>query len=367
MASYEIWMTNDTGARLGRVQPYWFQAVRVCNDVGACQLGVTPDFNPEWLARDNRIEFWRTPTDGRMGLFRTYFLREWRWDLIGEQETLRLYGRDPNDLLNRRIIAYEEDAKLGKVDGAHADDVQKLIVYDDMISDSSTPAYGSRDYANLTIADYLSAAPTITKTLSWRYVLDVLQEIAETSYIAGTRLYFDIIESDVSTATTTYQFRTYTDQPGRNLTNLGVMFSPQRGNLVNAFLDYDYTEEQNYIYAVGQGAKNAIELAEVYDAEAIAASAWNRREGYVNAVGEEDADGVEDRGNTELKRRAGRVSCGGDIRDTDQFRFGRDWHWGDVVRSRYRDVEFDALVRAVSLSMDQDKHETVTGSLEMVV
>lgn len=365
MAEYEIWLTNDTGSRLARLQPYWFQATRVVNDVGTLQMGVSPSFNPDWLARDNRIEVWREPTDGRLGLFRSYFLRAWRWDLIGSEETLRLYGRDPNYLLTSRTIAYTADLTDGKIRATEADDALKDIVDANLISDSSTPTYGSRDLSALSVDVDLTAAPAISKSLSWRPLLDCLQDAAEMSYTAGTRLYFDVVEADMSSAVVTYQFRTYTGQPGRDITDLGVAFSPEQGNLVNAFLNYDYADEINYVYGLGQGKGVDRDIQEAYDADAIAASAWNRREGIVNAADDETA-AVLDKADGEVRKGRGVVRAGGDILDTPQFRFGLDWHWGDVIRARYRIAEFDALVRAVSVSVDGDKRETVTGSLELV-
>jgi len=135
MADYEIWLTNARGARLARLQPHWFQATRIVNDVGTCQLGVSPSMNPAFLQRDYIIQFWRAPTGGRLGLFRSYFLRHWRWDLIGEVETLRLYGRDMNDLLDRRIVAYPEGHANASIDAVEADDAMKAIVDENFITE----------------------------------------------------------------------------------------------------------------------------------------------------------------------------------------------------------------------------------------
>ena len=366
MAEYEIWLTNDTGARLARLQPFWFQATRVVNDVGTCQLGMAPDFDTAFLKRDYMIQFWRAPSGGRPGMFRTYFLRQWRWDLIGEVETLRLYGRDMNDLLARRVVAYDEDSDEANTSTNESDDAIKLIVTENLITDTSGPTYGSRDYANLSVTPDVAAGPVIAKHYSRRRVLDVLQEFAESADTAGTRLYFDIAESGVSTATLALQFRTYVTQPGMDLTDLGVVFEPARGNFVNCWLDYDYTDEENYICGLGQGEGGDRILQESYDTAAITASAWNRREGIVNATGEDTAAGVLDQADSALRARRGIVSCGGDLRDTEGFRFGRDWNWGDVLRARYREREFDGLVSAISLSVDSDGRETVTGRLEDV-
>lgn len=179
MANYEIWLTNDKGARLARLQPYWFQATRVINDVGTCQLGVNPDLEETWLRRDYMIQFWRAPIGGRLGLFRVYFLRQWRWDLIGDVETLRLYGRDANDLLRRRIVAYNEDSANSEIAATEADDAMKAIVDLNMVNDTSTPAAGGRDWASMTIAPDLTAGPQLTKAFAWRNVLDVLRDLAE--------------------------------------------------------------------------------------------------------------------------------------------------------------------------------------------
>ena len=50
--------------------------------------------------------------------------------------------------------------------------------------------------------------------------------------------------------------------------------------------------------------------------------------------------------------------------DTRGTRFGRDWNFGDKVVARYRGFEFDAIIRAVTISVNGQGEETVQARLE---
>lgn len=364
-SAYEIWLTNEAGERLARLQPHWFQCTRVANGIGTFQMGVTPELDPAWLRRDVMVQYWRRPAGGRLGLFRSYFLRKWRYDLRNGHETLRLYGRDMNYILTSRTVAYAEGSSQALKAAMEADDMMKEIVDENLVSDASSPSYGSRDLAALSVAADLTAGPQLTMAISHQQVLDALQDIADASAQAGTRLYFDVVESNVEDTTLQLEFRTYTGQPGQDLTTLGVVFSPAYANLPSAFLDHDYTDEANYAYGLGQGKGADQEVQESYDSAAIAASRWNRREVSVSAGGETSA-GVLDAADAAITAQAGRVRMGGEVQDRARFRFGMDWRWGDLVRMRYRDEEQDALIKAVSISVAGDGREKVQATLEAV-
>jgi len=50
--------------------------------------------------------------------------------------------------------------------------------------------------------------------------------------------------------------------------------------------------------------------------------------------------------------------------DTRGTRFGRDWDFGYKVRAKYRGQEFDAIVRAVTISVDENSKEDIQARLE---
>jgi hypothetical protein len=376
MARYELWLTDDTGLRItdrrGRSYLKSFlnlTASRAVNAIGRFTLEVPAGFDDNLLKPDRMIQVWRAPTGGRLGLWRVYFLRRWIFETRGGEESVILSGPDTNDLLRRRIVAaYAASAQADKTD--LADDMMKEIVTE-AIADgvAPTPDAGSRVWSDLSIAGDLGDGPTITKGFSFDPLLTasgqgVLPALAKAARVAGTEVFFDIVPNVVSGSSITFQFRTYTGQPGQDVTGQGVLFDQQRGNMRNPRLEYDYTEEENYIYAAGQGVTDTRNVQQVYDSARDLASQWNRCEGHADARNQTADNGVREAGRAALEDGRPRIRFQAEPVDTTGTRFGRDWDFGYKVRSRYRNVEFDTIIRAVTISVDGNGTEDVRARLE---
>ena len=142
-----------------------------------------------------------------------------------------------------------------------------------------------------------------------------------------------------------------------------MVFDQARGNLQTPSLEYDYTEEVNYVYSGGQGEESDRNIQQVYDSTRYGVSQWNRCEAFTDARNEEEDDGVREAGRAALEEGRPRQRFSGVPIDTAATRFGKDWNWGDKVRARYRDEEFDAIIWAVSISRD-DSGETIQARLD---
>lgn len=368
MAEYSVWLTTDEGKRIALLDNVlWLSWTLTVNGPGACSVGLPVDFYADWLRPDWMFQFWRRPEGRRQSLLRTFRIRRWRYETMGSTELLTAYGADANELLKTRCVPYVAgSAQASKTD--YADDMMKEIVDEAMVSDASSPDYGSRDLARLSIAPAVSAGPTLTQSFAWKSkVLQVLQDIAEASATAGTRLYFDIEENVISaTRGITYLFKTYTGQPGQDLTGHGAAFDQERGTFEAAFLEYDYTDEENYVYGLGQGEGADREVQQVYDAARINRSIWGRREGTVNASATKPADGVREAARARLEQSRPIRKVGGSVVDLPWFAFGKDWGLGDLVRAKYRGIEFDAVVEIVQGALNGEGEETITARLEGV-
>jgi hypothetical protein len=206
----------------------------------------------------------------------------------------------------------------------------------------------------LSIAADLGDGPSITKGFSFDPLLTasgqgVLPALAKAARAAGTEVFFDIVPNVVSGSSITFQFRTFTGQPGQDQTGQGVLFDQQRGNMRNPRLEYDYSNEENYIYAAGQGEEGEREVQQVYDSARYLASQWNRCEGHADARNQSTANGVRESGRAALEDGEPRIRFTAEPVDTAGTRFGRDWDFGYKVRSRYRNIEFDTIIRAVTM------------------
>lgn len=369
--SYELWLTDDYGRRLANCDGETLldrvvdmQASRVVNDVGSLFLRVPATFDQSLIAVDNMVQVWRAPAGATLQLWRPYFIRKWRFEMHGSEEHILIWGRDPVDLLARRIIAaYAGSTQADKTD--FADDMMKEIATElesDLIP--PIPTAGSRAWADLYIQAQVAAGPTITQAFAWQYILPLMQRLSSAAKEAGTEVFFDIVPRVISSAAIDFEFRTYVGQPGMDRTITGTLFDQEKGNMRDPYLEYDYTEEENYIYAGGKGQETEREIQQVYDAARYSASQWNRREGFANAVNQDLPNGVREVGRARLFDERPRIRFGAAPLDVAGTRFGVDWEHGDKVRARYRGIEFDCIIRATVISLDEDGKETIGARLE---
>jgi len=369
VASYEIWLTSDAGARLAQLDNITgLTASRLVDGLGWLDMGVPASFDDSLLARDRQIQVWRQPTGGKLGLWRVYFLRRWRFRTEGARQIVRLEGPDTNDLLRRRIVAaFAGSAQASQTD--FADDMMKAVVTQ-AIADgvAPTPTAGTRVWSNLSIAADVSAGPTITKSFPFEYLLTtssngVLPQLARASREAGTEVFFDIVPNVVSSNSITFQFQTSTGQPGQDV-SASVIFDQQNGNLKEPELDEDYSEEENYIYAGGQGEGADRNIQQVSDSTRYGASIWNRCEGFADARNQTTDNGVREAGRAKLEEGRGRIRFSGQPVDTEGTRFGVHWDFGYQVQARYRNRQFNCIIRAVTILLDESGRETIQARLD---
>jgi len=366
--SYELWLTSDTGVRIAQLTTgTTFQASRVTNGIGWFATQMPISFNINNIRLDRMIQLWRQPSGGTMSLWNVYFLRKWIFSTEGSREVVTLEGPDKNDLLRRRIVAaFSGTAQATKTD--FADDMMKEVVTQSIADGvAPTPTAGTRVWSNLSIQADASVGPTITKSFPFDKLLagsgsGVLSVLAKAAREAGTEVFFDIVPNVVTGSSITFQFRTTINQPAQDVTDR-VVFDQQRGNMRDPVLEYDYSEEENYIYGAGQGEGTARNIQQVYDTARYGASIWNRCEGFADARNQTSDDGVREAGRAGLEEGRPRIRFTATPVDTAGTRFGIDWNFGDKVKSRYKNVEFDTIIRAVSISVE-NKRETIQARLD---
>ncbi len=186
--------------------------------------------------------------------------------------------------------------------------------------------------------------------------------LANAAREAGTEVFFSIEPNVVTGSSISFQFRTTINQPGQDVTSR-VVFDQRRGNMREPSLEYDYSEEENYIYAAGQGEETARNIQQVYDTERYSASIWNRCEGFADARNQTADNGVREAGRAQLEEGRPRIRASATPVDTAGTRFGIDWDFGDKVRWRYKNIEFDTIIRAVTISVE-NKREQIQARLD---
>lgn len=362
MGSIECELTDDRGRPIADSQGRSYlkeflslTATRALNQIGNLSLYVPASFDQALLRPDRMIQLWRRPTGGRRGLWRVFFIRAWEFADVDGKKSVLIEGPDQNELLRRRIVAAYTGSDPARKTGLEADDMMKEVVSEALLDTAEpVPTAGTRAWSSFSVQSDLTLGPVISRSFPFEKLLTtsgsgVLPEIAKAAKEAGTEVWFDVVPV-LGASSISFQFQTFTRQPGMDVTDR-VVFSEETSNLKNARLRYDYTEEENYIYSGGKGEGSARNVQQVYDTTRYSQSQWGRIEGFINASGQaDDNDEVEAIGNTRLWEGRPRIRFSGDFIDTQAARFGLDWDLGYKVKTRYRNIEFDSIVRAVSIT-----------------
>lgn len=369
MANYEIWLTDDFGARLAPLDNFiTLEASKLVNRIASFTMRVPLSFDENLIAPDRMIQVWREPTGGKLKLWNVYFLRRWVFETQGAQEMVTLAGPDINDLLRRRhVIAYAASSQASKTD--FADDMMKAVVTQSLADGvAPTPDAGSRVWADLSVQADLSLGPTITKSFPFDKLLTtggqgVLDVLSRASKEAGNEVFFEIAPNVVSSNSINFQFRTYINQPGQDVSSQ-VTFDQAAGNMRDASLEYDYTDEENYIYGGGQGQEDQRNVQQVSDSDRYLVSQWARCEGFADARNQKTNNGVRESARSKLNEGRPRIRFTATPVDTKGTRFGIDWDWGYLVGTKEKNLQFDSIIRAVTLAVNDTGADLIGARLD---
>ena len=373
MAEYELWLTDSRGLRITDqdgnsplMRTSKFTANRTANEIGTFSMILPADI-PQMLIRDdNMVQIWRQPIGGTMKLWRPYFIRKREWYYEDGAEVVEISGPDCNDILRRRNVS----SRPGTADITEllyeVDAFMKNVVTDAFRDYANPlPDYGTRTNSRLNVQRLSYDGPIAHLSFPWEKLLTtngggIIGKLAEISESEGVRVFFDVKPVGVTSKTIEFEFRTYVGQPGRDLTQ-HVLFSIDQGNMHDPHMIEDATEEENYIYAYGQGEELDQYVSQVYDRDRNAQSVWGRIEGVVDASNLDD-DMVEYAAESELAARKAKKSFYANPVSNEKTVFGIDWDFGDRVLARYHG-DFEAIVSSVTLTVE-DGQESIDARLE---
>jgi hypothetical protein len=212
----------------------------------------------------------------------------------------------------------------------------------------------------LTIQGDNTLAPSISKKFAWEKLKPNLDEICNDVRQRGHWLGYDMVR----TARGTVEFRTYYGQRGNDYTGSNrKIVSTEFNNLINPMLSFNAENERNYAYVTGTGVENDRTIVEVSDANRINTSRWNRRETQVYAAylgADTTTDYLTSQGNAELYERRPKTSLTGNIVESNNFRYGVNFDYGDKLIAQYIGYTFDVHVDKVNIRVQPDLEEFET-------
>lgn len=370
MTDYQISLIDPFGASQLAILDGFFSLdyARVVNAVGALTI-VLPStyddilFSGNDIIKDNRIEV-RRSINGQ-----SYYLdTDTQWLVVNGLKTLSGNGSRTttiacvcaNHLLKRRTVAYASGSSQAEKT-AVADNLIKAIVRENLGSSATDTARSWASY--LAVQADLSLAPSIGKAFARRNVLQVLQEVALSSYQAGTYLAFDI----VAVSQSQLEFRTYIGQRGIDhrwpTSTSPLLFGAEFGNLTDIVRGYDHSEEVTYGYAGGQGQGASRAIGTASDATRIGQSPFGRIEQFGDARQTSNATLLADEADMIVKNGLPKNTFEARIIDTPQATYGLHYSFGDYVTAVFEGESIDARIEKVRVQV-KDGVETITANIK---
>lgn len=368
-ATYEIWLDDPAGNRITQLSTTaGFAYSRVENDKGWLINNLPDTFDQNLITLpDGIIEIWRGFGPGTLRLENAFFIRKRKKLSISGNHVIELGGPGISDLFRRRIVAYKAESAQALMTN-EADDMMKQVVRDNLGASAAAGRNLTLIGGGLTIQKDLAKGPSITKAFAWKKVDQALKDIADTAKQKGTKLCFDLVPIITDSSIIAFEFRTYTGQRGDDhgsSSSSPLYFGEEFGTLQDPVFEEDFTEESNYIYVGGQGQDATRTIEEVPDTARMARSIWNRCEDFKDARNQEDTEALKSEGNEALHQGRPRYYFSGKIVETENMRYGRDWHFGDLVVGVGFGRQSDCIISAVKVTKEGSGNETVEAWLEI--
>lgn len=349
-----IKLSNLTGGQNGKLT--YVMSVGL---IGALTLTLPLGFDDSLLPLDGRISVWRDLGSARAP-YRDgnaeYFIRKW----VYTDEQTTVVALHANSLMTTRILDYYAGTTYTSKLSTAADSLITSFASQNIGSGIvAADRLGVETQADLStylsIGTSMALGPVTSKAAAWRNMFDVIREICDDATQAGTYLTADISVID-TTSTADLRLQTYTNWRGTDRTvgsGSDLIFATQRGNLANAQLTVDRTEEVTFVTCGGMGEGTARNIQTALDASRMAESPWNRREAFTELTNSADSGQLTAQAQARLRAGRPKIYLEGAIKDAPGCVRGLDYDLGDYVTIELRQKQYDTRLDVISVTWDE--------------
>lgn len=343
---FSVYLCNADGERIADASDFVnLEYSRVVNAPSWLKLELPAADISNIIIPDGRIEVWRRPANGVESLE-----TEAVWLIQNIEQSLSDNGAaqviveavHPLWALGNRYVLDKSTSAAAKKTAA-ADDMIKAIVREQ----AGVNAAALRRLP-FTVQTDATLGPTVNKAFAYRPVLEVLQEIAQTSTELGTYLAFDL----VGTGGSGLEFRTYALTRGvdrRFPVGLKpLLVGPEYGNVSAVNVRRVWDGEVTAVTVGGQGEGNRKKLTTVTAQQRYLRSPWRYIETYFDASNATTAAERQDEAQYALRANRPWFAVEATLLSTPGAEYGVDWQWGDFLTLQAFGLSVDCRVEAVT-------------------
>jgi hypothetical protein len=366
-SSYEIRIGNRAGVQLASLSSRHIISLdytRAVNQVTELKLMLPGTFNYRFLEADGIIQVYR-----KIGGSPLYLDTQTVWFIRSIErttsedgvKTIMVTAESANSLAHQYIVAYQNLKTLGYTTKFDQAGDMILTIARENFGTSATDALRQ---ISMTIEGDSGKGATIYKQFGWRYLDEVFKEICETSYQAGTPLYWDVIATNPPVG---LEFRVYTDQRGRDRrsgSESPLIVGPAQKSITAFSILEDYKGEVNYVFVAGPGAEDDRPVVIAEDEDRSQRGAFSHKEGFVDLRESNSLQTFTDEGNRGLRAGAPRITYAGKLASVPGAIYGLDWRFGDRLTAQDDDHnQYDCRVNAVHVTLSNNGEEVIDAAL----
>ncbi len=348
MITYTVKLRNPAGVVLQDQLPNsafsWVIGERAVGNLSMAIPGGVID--PNWITPEAKIELWRRVDQlppAQVG-------GQWLIDKVrvsGNYQNIIVDAYDFNGVAGHNIIDYP--ASTPEVTNAYtdksgaADDVIKAFVRENI---GALATDTTRALTGLTVEADTTLGETIAKQASRKNLLETMREISADCLEKGAYLTWGW-----AFAENEFTFYTRTGQLGNNhgsTSNDSLYVSYAAGNLINPELVADYSGELTVVKMGGTGTGVDRVIGTATNTARLARSQFARREYFGSGISTDDVATLNADASAKLGEKRARLVLTGQIVETDYFRYGVHFGYGDLLIAEYAGKTFDVHLDTVS-------------------